>query len=83
MALRNRIETGELADSWSLIDGIVCFHRRAHIPATSTLHSAVLATIHDGPHEGIQKTLHRLRQNFPLLQDREVVQAFVRACAVC
>lgn len=68
-AIRSRIETGELNAPWSLVDGIVCFHRRAHNPATSPLHLAVLAAVHDGPHEGIQKTLHRLRQNFHLLQD--------------
>lgn len=60
-ALSQHSEMGEFADPWSLVNNIVCFHRCAHVPATSTLHSTILAVVHDGPHEGIQKTLHRLQ----------------------
>lgn len=36
---------------------------------------------HSTGHEGVQKTLHRLRANFHVPHDRRLVQDFVRSCA--
>jgi len=38
---------------------------------------------HTQAHEGIQKTLHRLRRDFIVDHDRTVVRDFVWSCAVC
>jgi hypothetical protein len=82
-ALRARIEAGELQAPWALVDGVITFDNRVHIPATSDLLSRVLAIVHEGGHEGIQKTLHRLRRDFHVIQDRAVVQDFIRSCGTC
>jgi transposase InsO family protein len=43
----------------------------------------VVALAHTAGHEGIQKTLVRLRQDFYLPGDRALVQDFVRSCDTC
>lgn len=42
----------------------------------------VLAAAHDSHHEGIQKSLHRLRRDFHLPRARVVLQDYIRACEV-
>ena len=47
-ALRALIEAGELEAPWALVDGVVTFDGRAHIPASSDLLPRVLAMAHEG-----------------------------------
>jgi hypothetical protein len=42
-----------------------------------------VAAIHNDGHEGVQRTLHRLRRDFHFPNMRSVVQDFVRACPTC
>lgn len=77
--LRTRIMAGELGnhgeDRW-----------HGHVPAApvrAPLLSVILAASHDDNHEGVQRTLHRLRRDFHVPNARKVVQEFVRACVVC
>ena len=43
----------------------------------------MLDLAHSVGHEGVQKTLHRLRAQFYIEGDRAQVRDFVHACAVC
>lgn len=43
----------------------------------------VLSLAHGSGHEGVHKTLHRLRADFHIPHTRAMVQIFVQACAVC
>ena len=43
----------------------------------------VLQLAHTAGHEGVQKTLQRLRADFALDHDRRTVSDFVRACSTC
>lgn len=43
----------------------------------------MLAVIHDDGHEGVQRTLHRLRRDFHSPNLRTLVQDYVRACVTC
>ena len=43
----------------------------------------VLRLAHTGAHEGIQKTLQRLRAEFYVEHDRRIVRDFVMSCATC
>lgn len=43
----------------------------------------VLLAAHDEGHEGIQKSLHRLRPDFHLSQARAALQDYIRVCMVC
>lgn len=82
-ALRDQILSGDKTTPWALIDSIVTFKQRLYIPPASALLQTVLSMVHDDKHEGIQKTLHRLRREFHTPDDRCVVQEFVKACTVC
>ena len=42
-----------------------------------------MALAHTARHEGVQKTLVRLRRDFYIPGDRKLVQDFVRSCDVC
>lgn len=53
------------------------------MPAASPSLPAILAAAHDAGHEGVQKTLHRLRADFHIPGARTVVQDYVRVCVTC
>ena len=53
------------------------------MPAYDDLCHQVLLLAHSAGHEGVQKTLHRLRSDFYISGDRTLVKDFARACGVC
>ena len=59
---------------------MVAYADRLYIPPDSPLLLEVVAATHDDGHEGVQRTLHRLRRDFFFPAMRRVVQDFVRAC---
>lgn len=62
--LRALLVAGELGEPWRLVDGMVTFNNRLFVPTTFPLLPSVLAAAHDDNHEGVQRTLHRLRRDF-------------------
>jgi hypothetical protein len=68
VTFREQLESGKLGQPWAPVDGIVTFQQRAYVPPSSQLVAEVLAMAHDDGHEGIQKSLHRLRRDFHLPQ---------------
>jgi hypothetical protein len=52
------------AHIWSTHGGLVFRKHRLFIPATSSLRSQVVAAYHNVTHEGVHKTLHRIKQSF-------------------
>jgi hypothetical protein len=83
VALRQEVEAGSRDLSWAIVDDILQFSGRLYIPPTSPLLQELLAAIHEDGHEGVQRTLHRLRRDFHFPNMRQLVQDFVRACSVC
>ena len=71
--LRERLDHGELGEPWRLVDGLVTFHNRLYVPATFSLLSSIIAAAHDDNHEGVQRTLHRLRRGFHVARGRNAV----------
>jgi hypothetical protein len=82
-ALRDEITADQRAAPWSLVDGMVAFAGRLYIPPTSPLLQEVLSAVHNDGHEGVQRTLHRLRRDFHSPNLRTTVQDFIRSCSVC
>ena len=66
-----------------MVDGLILFKGRVYVAATFAALQAVLDLVHGMAHEGVHKTLHRLRADFHVPNDCVVIQDFVRACAVC
>jgi hypothetical protein len=66
-----------------MVNGLILFKGRVYVAASSSSRRAILELVHGAGHEGVYKTLHRLRADFHFPNDRRVVQDFVRSCAVC
>ncbi|KAK1661786.1 hypothetical protein QYE76_049945 [Lolium multiflorum] len=81
--LRQQLETGELAAPWRVADGLLVHGRRIFVPDHDDLRHQVLLMAHSAGHEGIQKTLHRLRADFYIPGDRTLVRDWVRSCVTC
>lgn len=68
---------------WRVVDGLVLRGTRVFILVSSASLSDVLQLAHSMGHEGIHKTLQRLRQDFLVDHDCRLVQEYVRACSTC
>ena len=74
---------GELSAPWCVDAGLLLHGRRIFIPDASDLRHQAVQLAHGAGHEGIKKTLHRLRSDFYIPGDCALVQDWVRACEVC
>jgi hypothetical protein len=83
VAIRDEIASNQRMAPWSLTDGVVAFQGRLYIPPGAPLLQELHAAVHDDGHEGVQRTLHRLRRNFHSPNLRKVVQDYIKACATC
>jgi transposase InsO family protein len=83
VALCDEISNNQQPAAWAVIDGLVTFQGRLYIPPGAPLLHEIVAAIHDDGHEGVQRTIHRLRRDIHSPNLRTVVQDFVRACATC
>jgi hypothetical protein len=78
-----QLQAGDLPAPWRFSDGLLLHGTRVFVPDHGDLRDQVLRLAHSAGHEGIQKTLHRLRSDFYLPHDRALVQDWVRSCATC
>ncbi|KAK1664958.1 hypothetical protein QYE76_053117 [Lolium multiflorum] len=81
--LRQRLADGELAAPWRLDEGLLLHGRRIFVPDHGDLRHQALSLAHSAGHEGVQKTLHRLRADFYIPGDGALVRDWVRACVTC
>jgi hypothetical protein len=83
IALRDEVIAGQRLAPWAVLDGLVTYKGRLYIPPGAPLLDEVISTVHADGHEGVQRTLHRLRRDIHSPNLRTIVQDFVRACATC
>jgi hypothetical protein len=83
VAIHDEVRAGTRVAPWALVDGMVAFDDRLYIPPASPLLQEILAMVHNDDHEGIHRTLHRLRRDFHFPNMRRLVQDFVKACVTC
>jgi hypothetical protein len=69
--------------AWSLVDGIIVHHGRIFLPPSLALWPVVVEQAHGMGHEGVLKTLHRLRATFFTSHCNKLVRDFVAGCATC
>jgi hypothetical protein len=81
-AFRDSVVT-DRGEPWHVVDGLVMRGVRVFIPVGSAVLPVVLELAHSTSHEGTQKTLQRLRQEFIVEHDRRLVREFVHSCLVC
>jgi len=81
--LLQQLQAGELGESWRLDHELLLHGSRVYVPDHEDLRHQVLLLAHAAGHEGIQKTLHRLRADFYVPRDKVLVQDLVRSCTTC
>jgi len=80
---RAEIESGTAGASWSLVDGFVMHRGRIFVPTSSAIWPQILDVAHGAGHEGVEKTLHRLRASFYNPHANRLVREHVKSCSVC
>jgi len=81
--LKEEVLAGSRSAPWAITDGLLTYDGRVYVPPSSPLLRELLAAVHEDGHEGVQRTLHRLRRDVHFSDMRRVVQDFVRACSTC
>ena len=82
-AIRDEVQAGTKRAPWEVVDGMVQYAGRLYLPPSSPLLRELLAAVHAEGHEGVQRTLHRLRRDFHFPNMKQVVQDYVRECPTC
>jgi len=83
VTLSRQLQDGKLGEPWRFDDGLLLHGSRIYIPAHDDLRHQALLLAHSAGHEGVQKTLHRLRADFFIPGNRSLAQDFVRTCTRC
>ena len=83
IALRDEISAGKRQEPWAVLDGLVTYSGRLYLPPGAPLLDEIIAATHAEGHEGVQRTMHRLRRDIHSPNLRSIVQDFVRACPTC
>ena len=83
VAIRDELSASTRSAPWSIVDGLVTYDSWLYVPSALALLPEIVAAVHDDGHEGVQRTLHRLRRDFHFPDMRRVVQDFVRASPTC
>lgn len=78
---RAKATAGE--DGWSLVDELLLKDGKIFVPASYAIVPSLLDLAHGMGHEGIQKTLHRLRSDFHIPGDRRLIMEHIRNCEIC
>ena len=72
-----------MSSEWTVTDGMVCLRGKVYLSSSSPLISTIISGIHDMAHEGVQKTLHRVRNDFYWKGMKKHVADYVQGCHVC
>jgi len=83
VSIWDELREGSRGTPWTLVDGMVQFGGRLYIPTASPLVQEIMVAVHEDGHEGVQRTLHRLRRDFHFPNMRQLVQDLVRSCVTC
>jgi hypothetical protein len=83
VAMHDEVQAGTRRAPWAVVDGMVQYAGRLYLPPSSPLLQELLTAVHAEGHEGVQRTLHRLRRDFHFPNMKQVVQDYVRECPTC
>uniref|UniRef100_C6JRM2 Copine C-terminal domain-containing protein n=1 Tax=Sorghum bicolor TaxID=4558 RepID=C6JRM2_SORBI len=78
-----QLQAGDLDMPWHLEDVLLLHGSHVFVPVHGDLRHQVLLLAHTAGHEGIQKTLHRLRGDFYIRGDTTLVRDFMLSCSTC
>jgi hypothetical protein len=78
-----KLQAGEVQEGWSLHEELLLFKGKIFLLDASSLWPHLLSSAHDSGHEGIEKTLNRLKASFYNQHMLHRVRQYVRGCDVC
>jgi hypothetical protein len=77
-----KLQAGEVQERWSLHEDMLLFKGKIFLPDASSLWPHLLLSAHDSGHEGIEKTLNRLKASFYNQHMLRRVRGYVWGCEV-
>jgi hypothetical protein len=83
VAIHDEIRAGTRTAPWTVVDDMITYGGHLYIPPDSPLLQGIMEAIHEDGHEGVYRTLHRLRHDFHFPIMRRLVQEFMRSCPTC
>jgi hypothetical protein len=81
--MKEEVLAGRKGDEWQFVDGLVTVRGKVYVATDSPSLPAILTAAHGMGHEGIEKTLHRLRRDFFIPGATAAVKEHVQACVIC
>lgn len=63
--------------------GVLFFKKKIYLAADSDLCQAIAGQFHNGTHEGYQKTLQQICNNFYWKGMRQYIRVFIKNCDIC
>lgn len=81
--LAARIKEGEAIGPWKLKGEVILYKDRIYVLSTSKMCSVIIEAFHHATHEGVHKTLQRIKEVFYWQGMKGQVQKFIRECDVC
>ncbi|KAK8936216.1 hypothetical protein KSP39_PZI014037 [Platanthera zijinensis] len=81
--LLRRADQGIAGPHWTAAHGLIYYRNRLYVDAASPLRTTILADVHARSHEGVQRTIKRLRGEFFWKGMRRHVHEFIATCVVC
>lgn len=76
-ALKEQILLGKMDTKYTTQNDLILYKQHVLLLPNSPLTKIVVAEIHNGTHEGVQKTLHRIRKDFYWKGMMTIVQKFI------
>jgi len=83
LSKRQEISVGSAGEGWSEVDGFVLYQGKIFLLDSSAFWPQLLDHAHGTGHEGVQKTLVRLRASFYSPRAAARVREYIRGCLVC
>ena len=77
------VQEGEAVGPWEFKDGVLFFKSRIYLNSDSSLLPIIIQEFHSNTHEGIHKTLQRIRSVFYWVGMKKQIRDYIRHCDVC
>ena len=77
------VQEGEAVGPWEFKEGVLFFKSRIYLNLDSLLLPILIQEFHSSTHEGLHKTLQRVRSVFYWVGMKKQIQDYSRHCDVC
>lgn len=79
----SRVEARDLGDAWAVGDRLIFYKNRLFLLLQSPLVNSIVTSTYDSSHEGVQKTLRRIRKDFYWEGLQSFIHKYFTSCSIC